>query len=177
MDIPAGWPDPHLHLCLGDEEIDSLAGVTRLINPMRRESLEPVLRPDRPWEMGQVVPRRVLHDPADGLYKCWYLGATSNEPSPCRYGTGYATSPDGRAWEKPALDVMRDGDGSPTNIVDLPRDSNARLLFPWLEPPGASPGERFVATLYQSGNSRRRGIYRRAGVVVVDDRAGGAPVD
>ena len=162
MPIPAGCPDPHLHLFLTDEEIDSLAGVTRLINPMRRESLEPVLPPDRPWETGQVVPRRVLHDPADGLYKCWYLGATTNEPSPCRYGTGYATSPDGITWEKPALDVMRDGDGSPTNIVDLPRNSNARLLFPWLDPPGAAPGERFVATLYQSGNQRKRGIYRAA---------------
>ena len=162
MSIPAGWPDPHLHLFLTDEEVDSLAGVTRLINPMRRESLEPVLRPDRPWETGQVVPRRVLHDPADGLYKCWYLGATSNEPSPCRYGTGYAASPDGVTWEKPALDVMRDGDGSPTNIVDLPRGSNARLLFPWLDPPGAAPGERFVATLYQSGSRRQRGIYRAA---------------
>ena len=63
MPIPPGWPDPHLHLFLTDEEVDSLAGVTRLINPMRRESLEPVLGPDRPWEMGQVVPRRVLHDP------------------------------------------------------------------------------------------------------------------
>ena len=176
MGIPAGWPDPHLHLFLTDEEVDSLAGVTRLINPMRRESLDPVLRPDQPWEMGQVVPRRVLHDPADGLYKCWYLGATSNEPSPWRYGTGFATSRDGIAWEKPDLDVVRYEDGSPTNIVDLPRGSNARLLFPWLDAPGAAPGERFLATLYQSGNSLQRGIYRAASPDGIHWTVGAEPV-
>ena len=154
--------DSHLHLFLDDEEIDSLVGVTRLINQLRRDSLEPVLRPDQPWEMGQVVPRRVLYDPADGLYKCWYLAATTNDPSPYRYGIGYATSPDGVTWEKPALDVVRHADGSPTNIVDLPRGTSARLLFPYLDMPDAAPGERFVATLYQGGGPQQRGIYRAA---------------
>ncbi|MAG34638.1 MAG: hypothetical protein CL878_00080 [Dehalococcoidia bacterium] len=162
MLAPTGLADPHLHLFLADDEIDSLVGVTRLINQMRRESLEPVLRPDQPWEMGQVVPRCILHDPADGLYKCWYLAATTNDPSPYRYGIGYATSSDGIEWKKPALDVVRHEDGSPTNIVDLPRGTSARLLFPYLDVPGAAPGERFVGTLYQAGGSAQRGIYRAA---------------
>ena len=132
--------DPHLHLFLDNEEIDSLVGVTRLINQLRRDSLEPVLRPDQPWEMGQVVPRRVLYDPADGRYKCWYLAATTNDPSPYRYGIGYATSPDGLTWEKPALDVVQHEDGSPTNIVGLPRGTSARLLFPYLDMPGGGAG-------------------------------------
>ena len=157
MSMSADLADPHRHLFLDDEEIDSLVGVTRLINQLRRDSLEPVLRPDQPWEMGQVVPRRVIYDPADGLYKCWYLAATTNEPSPYRYGIGYATSPDGITWEKPALDVLRHEDGSPTNIVDLPRGTSARLLFPYLDMPGAAPEERFVGTLYQGGRPAAAG--------------------
>ena len=156
--------DPHLHLFLDDEEIDSLVGVTRLINQFRprfpgagaaaRSALgngagRPPARPLRPGRrpLQVLVPGRdhqrslplSLRHRLRDLARWRHLGRSP--PS-----TWYATR-----------------DGSPTNIVDLPRGTSARLLFPYLDMPGAAPGERFVATLYQAGGPRqRRGIYRAA---------------
>lgn len=168
--------DPHLHLFLADDEISSMVGVTRLINQLRRDSLHPVLHADQAWELGQVVPRCVIQDPADGLYKCWYLAATTEDPLPYRYGMGYATSKDGMEWQKPALNVVRLEDGSPTNIVDLPRGTSARLLFPYLDVPGMGPDERFVGTLYQGGGPQQRGIYRASSPDGIHWSVGVSPV-
>ena len=51
----------------------------------------------------------VWYDPADGLFKMWYMGGYATT-------TCYATSKDGLHWEKPALDVEPG-----TNIVLAPR--------------------------------------------------------
>lgn len=84
----------------------------------------PVLKPDKPWEttgrnpMAMVFSDGVWFDPADHLFKMWYMGGESA-------GTCYATSGDGIHWEKPALDSIRDG----TNIVQLGgRDSSTVWL-------------------------------------------------
>ena len=47
----------------------------------------------------------VFYDPDDRLFKMWYMGGYSQN-------TCYAMSPDGIAWNKPALDVVQG-----TNIV------------------------------------------------------------
>lgn len=142
--------DPDLHLFLGDDEIVSMVGVARLINQMRRESAYPVLAAEKPWELHHIQPSRVLRDPEDDRYKCWYLAAIDQRPWPYSHGVCLATSRDGMEWERPALDVARLDDGTRTNIVDLPRGAGSRLLFPYLDVPGAGAGERFVATFYQS---------------------------
>ncbi|MBN1347090.1 MAG: glycosyl hydrolase family 32 [Phycisphaerae bacterium] len=75
----------------------------------------PVVKPDRPWEIkpgrqdcptAMVFSDGVWYDPADRLFKMWYMG---------RYvvTTCYATSKDGIHWDKPSLDVVKG-----TNIVD-----------------------------------------------------------
>ncbi|MGH2354117.1 MAG: hypothetical protein ACRDI2_06380 [Chloroflexota bacterium] len=142
--------DPDLHLFLADDEIASMVGVARLINQMRRESTHPVLAAEKPWELHHIQPSRVLQDPEDDRYKCWYLAAIDDRPWPYSHGLCLATSRDGMEWERPALDVARLDDGTWTNIVDVPRGTGSRLLFPYLNAPGAGPGERFVATFYQS---------------------------
>jgi hypothetical protein len=60
----------------------------------------------------------VFFDPADGLFKMWYMGGYTGH-------TCYATSSDGLEWMRPTLDV-RPG----TNIVSeiSPRDSNTVWL-------------------------------------------------
>lgn len=71
----------------------------------------PVLKPDRPWESegpsptAMVFSDGVWYDPADKLFKMWYMGGYVRS-------TCYATSKDGIHWEKPSLDVVPG-----TNIV------------------------------------------------------------
>ena len=66
----------------------------------------PVVTYDRPWEkegrapFAAVFSDGVWYDPADKLFKMWYLGGYLK--STCR-----ATSRDGVRWDKPALDVEK----------------------------------------------------------------------
>ena len=98
----------------------------------------PVLKPDKPWESRQISPRDppqampfsdgVWYDPADKLYKMWYVAGFNA----C---TCYAVSEDGVHWEKPVLDVEPG-----TNIVEPGgRDSSTV----WLDHHAKDPRERF----------------------------------
>ncbi|HLW65920.1 MAG TPA: hypothetical protein VKS79_11410, partial [Gemmataceae bacterium] len=70
----------------------------------------PVLKPDQKWEQtkdpcAMVFSDGVWYEPADKLFKMWYMGGITRS-------TCYAVSQDGIRWEKPKLDVVKD-----TNIV------------------------------------------------------------
>ena len=103
----------------------------------------PVLAPVRDWERrdpyslatgtppspsAMVYSDGVFYDPADRLFKMWYMGGYQQH-------TALAVSRDGLAWERPSFDVVP---GS--NIVSAEgRDSNTV----WLDLEAASPAERF----------------------------------
>jgi hypothetical protein len=94
----------------------------------------PILSPDQPTEREGKAPMAmpfsdgVWFDPADQLFKMWYLAGYGKQ-------TAYATSHDGLHWEKPALDV-RPG----TNVVQKDvRDSSTV----WLDLEDADPQRRF----------------------------------
>jgi hypothetical protein len=97
-------------------------------------SASPVIRPDKPWEQAgkgafaAVFSDGVWYDPADRLFKMWYMGSI--------FGTTcYATSRDGLRWEKPALDVE-----AGTNVVHrIGRDSQTV----WLDLAEKDPQRRF----------------------------------
>ncbi len=93
---------------------DFLIEETTLVRTFHRPKYHPsspVVRPDQPWEMGKlhhsamVYSDGVWYDPADHLFKMWYLAVN-------KFSTCLATSHDGIHWKKPAFDVV---DG--TNIV------------------------------------------------------------
>jgi hypothetical protein len=93
----------------------------------------PVLAPDRPWEQekyptAMVFSDGVWYDPAERLFKMWYMGGY------CAH-TCYATSKDGIHWEKPDLDV-RPG----SNIVD-PSSRDSTLV--WLDLQEQDPARRY----------------------------------
>ena len=117
--------------------------LSRTFHKAEYHSVNPVLRPDREWEIYDEVAARtkvsgnptamvfsdgVFFDAKDRLFKAWYMGG---------YGrfTCLATSRDGIHWEKPAFDVQRG-----TNIVHtLPRDSNTV----WLDTFATNAAQRF----------------------------------
>lgn len=94
----------------------------------------PVIRPDKPWEkqgefpMAAVYSDGVWYDPADKLFKMWYMGGY-------RSCTCYAVSQDGIRWEKPTLDVQ-----AGTNIVST-RDRDSSIV--WLDHEDPDPKRRF----------------------------------
>ena len=99
----------------------------------------PLLRPDKPWEMdgdsgglpmptAMVFSDGVWFDGKDNLFKMWYMGGKGRP-------TCYATSTDGLRWTKPELDVVPG-----TNVVNtLWRDSNTV----WLDLYEKDPARRF----------------------------------
>lgn len=96
----------------------------------------PVLRPDKRWERIYQNPKTAMAfsdgvwwDPADQLFKLWYMAAA--------YGcTAYATSKDGLQWEKPVLGVR-----PRTNIVLLSTQRDSTTV--WLDHEAADPAQRW----------------------------------
>lgn len=102
----------------------------------------PVLVPDKPWEMTEPNPCAmvfsdgVFYDPHDRLFKMWYMAGYVA-------GTGYATSKDGIHWTKPILDVVPG-----TNLVQKGwRDSSTV----WLDLAGGDPRSRFKMAYFTGG--------------------------
>jgi hypothetical protein len=105
----------------------------------------PVLKGDQPWEsealgkkpaapMAMVFSDGVWYDPAEKIYKAWYMGGVNRS-------TCYATSDDGIHWTKPKLDVVPG-----TNIVSRTgRDSNTV----WLDQSETDPARRYKMFTYQ----------------------------
>jgi len=108
----------------------------------------PVLTPVLDWEKrdpyaetagtphspsAMVFSDGVFFDPAEKVFKMWYMGGYQQH-------TALAVSRDGLAWERPQLDVVRG-----TNIVSKQgRDSNTV----WLDLEARDPRERFKMAGY-----------------------------
>ena len=101
-------------------------------------STNPVLQPDKPWDLeggatAMVFSDGVWYDPHDRLFKMWYMGGYARS-------TCYATSADGIRWDKPALDVQPG-----TNIVLVGRRDSATV---WLDLEEKNPQRRYKMFVY-----------------------------
>lgn len=119
-------------------------------------SASPLLVPERDWERfdpyaeltgtpaspsAMVFSDGVFFDPADRLFKMWYMGGYQQH-------CALALSSDGVRWERPSLDVVRG-----TNIVHtLRRDSNTV----WLDLEAAEHGERYKMAAFTLDGRRVR---------------------
>jgi predicted GH43/DUF377 family glycosyl hydrolase len=61
-----------------------------------RQSAEPVIVPELPWEKKNLMCPSVLWDEEEKVFKMWYSGGEQYEPD----ALGYATSTDGKNWKK-----------------------------------------------------------------------------
>ncbi len=124
----------------------------------------PILTPERDWEMrdphaaltgmapspsAMVFSDGVFFDPADRVFKLWYMAGYQQD-------TALALSSDGVNWERPALDVVRG-----TNIVSRQkRDSNTV----WLDLDARDPGARYKMAGYDLALKALRLHVSRDGV-------------
>lgn len=105
--------------------IETSQDITRRWHQPQRYADGPLIKKDRPWEHALYFTYsnyQVLHDPQDGLFKCWYedLEGPDEARSWQHFGMKsrqlYAESKDGINWRKPELDLYTI-DGRRTNIV------------------------------------------------------------
>ena len=130
-------------LLVDDFLVDSTT-LTRTHHLPQYYSGNPVIAPEKPWEMKEgrsragVFSDGVFYDPSDKLFKCWYWAAYAST-QPLQGRTCYATSRDGIHWEKPSLDVVP---GTNIVLVDDPgvsRNSSTE----WLDLDEKDPQRRF----------------------------------
>ena len=122
------YAEPDLYLLADPALVAATAGATFRLCPLEKDA-EPVLTLTAPWEGGDgqrprpvhqdPVTASILHDPRAGRFHCWYgthnrLLADAADPAlggtyqvrgvrPQGSTIAYATSRDGRHWEKPVL--------------------------------------------------------------------------
>lgn len=119
---------------LMDEFLIAESTLTRVFHQAEYHPASPVLRPDRPWESTAQGPAAMVYsdgvwfDPADRLFKIWYMAGYWGP-------LAHAISRDGIHWEKPDFRIRKG-----TNIVlDIPRGSTTV----WLDHNEPNPGRRF----------------------------------
>ncbi len=109
-----------------DLVVESAENVCRTWHAPGKQPESPVLRKDRPWEhitYFSCNTFQVIHDPQDGLFKCWYtdwdkpqVGKDEMALGASRLNILYAESEDGIVWRKPIVGAT-EANGQGTNIV------------------------------------------------------------
>jgi hypothetical protein len=110
----------------------------------------------------------VFHDPADGLFKLWYMAGWFD-------GTALAYGPDGIHWHRPTLDVVPG-----TNRVLPPRpDFRRDGTGLWLDHESAHWGERFKLLLYARSGTEGNGgqLLASPDGIHWEERVSGAGLD
>lgn len=123
--------------------VDTLEGAELAMGRPRDEGI--VLTLDKPWE-GRYSGYGVVMKAADGDYRYYYRGSPVLVPSQeeVEVQTCLAVSQDGIHWERPDLRLY-DVHGTPSNNVCFKRRFYSHNFAPFLDKPGAPPGERFKA--------------------------------
>ena len=115
-------------LFIDDDIVAVVKNVTRRQHTPKKHPASPVYKNDRPWEVVTYFRNSnfsVIHDPADGLFKCWVQDFHDYFTVPGvpfeRSRIYYAQSEDGVNWEKPALG-KHSVDGRDTNTIIVSPD-------------------------------------------------------
>ena len=124
--------DPGLHLFVDDCEVQDHPGFTRLVLQPARNSPDPVICCDRPWEgIAVVLWGSVLYDEDANLFKMWYFTFGPTESGDQAHFMCYATSTDGTQWEKPEWGIVPWKGSMATNIVYPPPSRPDVGMDPW----------------------------------------------
>jgi hypothetical protein len=140
---------------LVDDFLIEDSNLKRSFYALKPYNKNPILVANQPWEFEGKWTRGdgrefqgpyampfsdgVWYDPADKLFKMWYMGGLLH----C---TCYATSRDGLNWEKPELDVV-----AGTNIVHAGNRDSASV---WLDLDESDPERRFKLFRYEKNPIR-----------------------
>ena len=99
-------------LFLDYRELEYVDGFARALESPAKHPGGPLMRPELPWEHGNMQLYGSVLQAADGRFRAWYEVCVP----PFTTRLAYAESDDGLDWRKPDLDAFRH-DGQRTNIV------------------------------------------------------------
>lgn len=169
-DPPAVIPIDTGRQLLVDDFLVERTDLHRIFYRPAYHGANPVLKPDRPWELAGRIHAMpfsdgVWFDPEEDLYRMWYYAGGGEKGSTC-----YAFSRDGIQWEKPEMEIAPWSDRTRTNIV-LPgwRDSSTV----WLDHRATDRRERFKMSLNRAGLMQ---LFRSANGFDWEHVSDGAPI-
>jgi hypothetical protein len=157
-------------LFLDNRGYEFVEGCRRELQQPRKCGANPLLKPDRPWEHGNITLYGSVVQRPGGPFQLWYSVV---EP-PWHMMLAYAESDDGLEWRKPELDVYRH-EGRKTNIVFTDHPHGPAVIYDDRDPRegwkykmlcGASPSKCICA--YHSADGIRWKAVR--GEPVIDNR-------
>ena len=150
---------PHRQLFLDMRKVTRIERLYRRVQQPVRHPENPILKGENPWEKMASLYGTVLRDPADGLFKMWYLtnpeaGAWLHVRGRKALGNitllGYATSQDGVHWDKPVLDQVEIKGSAANNIVEIGRTNceGIAVLYDERDP---DPQRRYKGFYWEHG--------------------------
>ncbi len=104
-------------LLIDNFDLSAMNGLKRIYHGTEKLK-NPVLSPDRPWEMktgreGVACPK-ILFDEQEKIYKMWYWSSVDGLKNL------YATSRDGINWDRPNLGIVEFNQSLENNIISTP---------------------------------------------------------
>jgi hypothetical protein len=139
-----------------DDFLIEESSLHRVFHGATYHSASPVLTPVRDWEQrdphaqatgvppspaAMVFSDGVFFDPADRVFKMWYMGGYQQH-------TGLVISTNGLEWERPIFDIVRG-----TNIVSLDRRDSSTV---WLDHAANDRAGRYKMATYTLGDRALR---------------------
>lgn len=101
-------------LFVDDYRIAAMTGVSRQVHAATDHGA--FLKPDKPWEGNiAMIYGSAIYDDVDGSYHLWYQ--TYNRNRKPKFLLCYATSDDGRTWNKPDLGLYSHEGSTANNII------------------------------------------------------------
>lgn len=144
-----------------DDFLIETTTLTRTHHSTRYHPASPLLVPDKPWEeefmkgkyrkaTSIVFGDGVWYDPADKLFKMWYMGGFLKN-------TCYAISKDGLCWEKPQLDIVPG-----TNLLLHQERDSATIYLDHYEKDPSRRFKMFTTVPRPEGDGFKPAIYYSA---------------
>ena len=124
-------------LFIDDYIIGELKGAEKVLNQPVKHPRNPLLVPDKPWEVNGPCYTTVMYDEAEGIFKMWY-GMWIPKVKPNTDMLGYATSKDGIRWTKPIVNKK-----DKTNIVFTSKIPGAQARGIFKDPVARDPRKRY----------------------------------
>ena len=145
-------------LFLDDEIIEQAVRLQRVVHQPVKYYGNPVYTVGAPWEGAGVVYVGGVHiDPADALWKAWYVSLYPALYPEITYAVCMIVSEDGFRWRRPELDIHVGHNGEKTNIVlDLGKVGGTAAPTVLHEPENA----REPWTMILSSRGRSDGEYK-----------------
>ncbi len=98
-----------------DHDVAEITGLERVLEQAEKEAA-PVLVGEERWEQNPYLFGTVFYDKSEKIFKMWYMSYNRGFPAYLRTLVLYATSKDGKTWQKPKLGLF-DFEGSTANNI------------------------------------------------------------